>query len=293
MGQRTCGSNRKYAANNCVHLVWGSKKSCALSYSGVGVFHTVQICTKEDCLWWMRGLNSFYMKSKCPPQIVLQTHKLWPRKNNKKMPSYMQFIALDLNHRFIQAVFLLCILCIMNRLSTDWLGSHFHAACVLALSCRFSSRFHSSSVWRLRFLAIWRPSLCLLRCHHITCRASGGGWVSVWCCLVTVSPDSPLVVDMCIRAAYCRPDVGTHLQLTLEEVDKGPFCPDLYQEATTACYPTAHDSDHLFYLGGHVFGCRPTISRMHELSCSFFVCLSWMSVINRKWRTEGCKRCGE
>lgn len=56
-------------------------------------------------------------------------------------------------------------------------------------------------------------------------RASGGGCASVWSCSVTVSPGCPLFVDMWGRAAYCRPDVGTHLQLTWEDADNGAFCP--------------------------------------------------------------------
>lgn len=67
--------------------------------------------------------------------------------------------------------FLLYTLSIINSFSTNsvlyWLGSHFHAACFLALSGSFSSRFHSFSFWRLWFLAIWSPSLCLVWCYHI------------------------------------------------------------------------------------------------------------------------------
>lgn len=56
-------------------------------------------------------------------------------------------------------------------------------------------------------------------------RASGGGCASVWSSSVTVSPGCPPFVDMWGRAAYCRPDVGTHLQLTWEDADNGAFCP--------------------------------------------------------------------
>lgn len=45
-------------------------------------------------------------------------------------------------------------------------------------------------------------------------KASGTGRVCVWSCMVTVSPGSPLLVDMWSRAAYCKPDVGTHLQFS-------------------------------------------------------------------------------
>lgn len=39
--KETRGSNRKCAANICVHSVLGSEKSCFLSYSGIRVFQIV------------------------------------------------------------------------------------------------------------------------------------------------------------------------------------------------------------------------------------------------------------
>lgn len=119
---------------------------------------------------------------------------------NKSFPDClnMRLFPWILNIELFKQFDLPCTLCIINSFSTKsvsyWLGSHFHAACFLALSCRFSSRFHSFSFWRLWFLAIWSPSLCLLWCYHIagplleaglTCGAAW--WLStlvVFCLLI-------------------------------------------------------------------------------------------------------------
>lgn len=102
--------------------------------------------------------------------------EVWSKKQdkqtNKKIITYTktqnELLALELKSKYFQAfIFPLY----MSKFSTTpvlcWLGSHFHAARFLALSYRFSSRSHSFSFWRLRFLAIWSPSLCLVWCYHI------------------------------------------------------------------------------------------------------------------------------
>lgn len=102
----------------------------------------------------------------------------------------------------------------MNRFSTKtvlyWLRSHFQSACFLAVSSKFSSRLHSFSFWRLWFLAIWSPSLCLLWCYHITgplvkaALACGAAlWLSalVVLCLLTCEAGQH-TVDLMLELTY-------------------------------------------------------------------------------------------
>lgn len=113
--------------------------------------------------------------------------------------------------------------CHGNRFSTKmapvccW--SHFHAPRFLALSSWFSSRLHPCFFLKAVIPGHMEPiplsSVALSRP-----RASGGGCVSMWRGSVTVSPGCPPIVDTLSWAAYCRPDVGTHLQLAWKCTDK-------------------------------------------------------------------------
>lgn len=87
-------------------------------------------------------------------------------------------------------------------------------ACSLALSCRLP--FAAPFFWRLCFLAIWGPSL--LSSVALSHRRGK----SAWSCSVTVNTGSLLFADVWGRAADCRPDAGTHLQLSREDLDAGP-----------------------------------------------------------------------
>lgn len=127
-------------------------------------------------------------------------------------------------------------------------------------------------------------------------RASGRGWVSVRSCLVTVSPGSLLFVDMWSRAAYCRPDVGTHLQLTREDADTGPSVSTSIGRRQLCVIPWSINQLLLCLFKTTLYGCWPNFTRMHEVKkCFFFfVCVSRIQMSNRKWRTEAMyEQCGE
>lgn len=102
---------------------------------------------------------------------------------------------------------------ITNSFSTKsvlyWPVSHFHAAYFLALSCRFSSRSHSFSFWRLWFLAIWSPSLFLVWRYHIA-----GPLVETGLVCETAWWLSVLVVFCLLTCEVGQHTVGLMLKLT-------------------------------------------------------------------------------
>ena len=168
-----------------------------------------------------------------------------------------------------------------------WPASHFRSACFLALSCRFPSRFHSFFLLKAAIPGHMEPIplSCVGRSRR---RACGRGWVSVWSCSATVSPGSLLFVDVWSRAAYCRPDVGAHLQLTWEDSDTGP---SVSAGETAACYPIQHKSVIMCLFKRTLYGCWPDFRRMHVLKYKYsFLCVSGIRMSNSRRRTPRRQR---
>lgn len=102
-----------------------------------------------------------------------------------------------------------------------------------------------------------------IRCSSLVLsyhRGSGGG---VWSCLGTVRSVSLLFVDMWSRAAYCRPDVGTHSQLSWEDTDVGPSVSTSNGSRQLCVIPD--NITHCTCLKGIFYGCWCNFIGMHNL----------------------------
>lgn len=102
-----------------------------------------------------------------------------------------------------------------------------------------------------------------------------------------------LFVDMWSRAAYCRPDVGTHLQLSWGDADTGPSVSTSIGSRQLCVIPSSINQLLPCLFEKTLCGCWPNFTGMHEVTnvVVFFLHV-WEE---HRWVTgsEGRRRCAD